>query len=84
MSNETKNKKKMSDYGYKMYSLPEKVMSAVKTLSLRDQKTYGELITDALESYITRYPSKRVSSQVKIDSLMESIVSKSKVSLDIQ
>ena len=83
----TKVKKKMGDYGYKMYSLPEKVMSVAKVLSTRDHLSYGELITDALELYIARYPGCRLKGESgKIDMMLKTIGSKtvsSPVELDI-
>lgn len=86
-SETTKVKKKMGDYGYKMYSLPEKVMSVAKVLSTRDNLSYGELITDALELYIARYPVGRLKGESgKIDKMLKTLDMKtvsSPVELDI-
>lgn len=80
-------KKKMGDYGYKMYSLPEKVMSVAKVLSTRDNLSYGELITDALELYLSKYPECRSAECGKADKLLRTLSAKknpsSTVELDI-
>ena len=82
-----KPKKKMGDYGYKMYSLPEKVMSVAKVVSVRDHLSYGELITDALELYLAKYPESRLKTdRNKLDRMLRSVspdINSSPVELDI-
>ena len=79
-----KVKKKMGDYGYKMYSLPEKVMSVAKVISTRDRLSYGELITDALELYLSKYPECRGVVPCKADKLLRTLTAKKDSDLTVE